>query len=55
MGKVAIAQALFVRRKTVETHPGHVYSKLGITSLCDVGQLLAASSATAGHAPKAAP
>jgi DNA-binding CsgD family transcriptional regulator len=28
----AIAQALFVTRKTVETHLGHVYSKLGIAS-----------------------
>ncbi len=28
----AIAQALFVTRKTVETHLGHVYSKLGIGS-----------------------
>ena len=26
-----IAQALFVTRKTVETHLGHVYRKLGVT------------------------
>ena len=32
MGNVAIAQALFVSRKTVETHLGHVYAKLGIGS-----------------------
>jgi DNA-binding CsgD family transcriptional regulator len=32
LGNVAIAQALFVSRKTVETHLGHVYAKLGIGS-----------------------
>jgi DNA-binding CsgD family transcriptional regulator len=32
LGNVAIAQALFVSRKTVETHLGHVYAKLGISS-----------------------
>ncbi len=32
MSNPAIAQALFVTRKTVETHLGHVYSKLGIAA-----------------------
>lgn len=32
LGNVAIAQSLFVSRKTVETHLGHVYAKLGISS-----------------------
>lgn len=42
MSNPAIAQALFVTRKTVETHLGHVYSKLGIGSR---GALLAALAA----------
>jgi len=32
MSNPAIAQALFVTRKTVETHLGHVYAKVGIRS-----------------------
>jgi DNA-binding CsgD family transcriptional regulator len=40
MGNVAIAQALFVSRKTIETHLGHVYAKLNITSRDQLGPLL---------------
>ena len=39
-----IAQALFVTRKTVETHLGHVYRKLGIT----VGRLAGRSAGRDG-------
>jgi DNA-binding CsgD family transcriptional regulator len=35
-----IAQALFVTRKTVETHLGHVYRKLGISGRGQLGQAL---------------
>jgi DNA-binding CsgD family transcriptional regulator len=35
-----IAQALFVTVKTVETHLGHVYSKLGISSRKELGAAL---------------
>jgi DNA-binding CsgD family transcriptional regulator len=35
-----IAQALFVTRKTVETHLGHVYRKLGISGRGDLPQEL---------------
>jgi DNA-binding CsgD family transcriptional regulator len=35
-----IAQALFVTVKTVETHLGHVYSKLGISSRKQLGAAL---------------
>jgi DNA-binding CsgD family transcriptional regulator len=40
MGNVAIAQALFVSRKTIETHLGHVFDKLNITSRDHLGPLL---------------
>ena len=36
-----IAQALFVTRKTVETHLGHVYRKLGIGGRGQLAQALA--------------
>jgi ATP/maltotriose-dependent transcriptional regulator MalT len=36
----AIAQELFVTQKTVETHLGHVYSKLGLSSRADLPQML---------------
>src|SRR5262245_7527160 len=36
-----IAQFLFVTRKTVETHLGHVYRKLGISGRGDLGRTLA--------------
>ena len=36
-----IAQTLFVTRKTVETHLGHVYSKLGIAGRGELGRALA--------------
>ena len=35
-----IAQALFVTRKTVETHLGRVYRKLGISGRGNLPQLL---------------
>jgi DNA-binding CsgD family transcriptional regulator len=37
-----IAQALFVTRKTVETHLGHVYAKLGIAGRGQLGGVLEA-------------
>lgn len=37
----AIAQALFVTRKTVETHLGRVYSKLGIAGRTQLIRVLA--------------
>jgi ATP/maltotriose-dependent transcriptional regulator MalT len=37
-----IAQTLFVTRKTVETHLGHVYQKLGIAGRGELGRALAA-------------
>jgi DNA-binding CsgD family transcriptional regulator len=36
-----IAQSLFVTRKTIETHLGHVYRKLGISGRGELGPLLA--------------
>jgi DNA-binding NarL/FixJ family response regulator len=39
-----IAQALFVTRKTVETHLGHIYAKLGIASRAELGRALAGES-----------
>jgi DNA-binding CsgD family transcriptional regulator len=36
-----IAQALFVTRKTVETHLGHVYRKLDISGRGELGRALA--------------
>jgi DNA-binding CsgD family transcriptional regulator len=36
-----IAQALFVTRKTVETHLGHVYRKLDIAGRGELGAALA--------------
>lgn len=43
-----IAQALFVTRKTVETHLGHVYRKLGVTGR---GKLARAMAETPTRAP----
>jgi DNA-binding CsgD family transcriptional regulator len=36
-----IAQSLFVTRKTVETHLGHAYRKLGISGRAELGRALA--------------
>ena len=38
-----IAQALFVTTKTVETHLGHAYTKLGVGSRTDLADALAAA------------
>jgi DNA-binding CsgD family transcriptional regulator len=39
-----IAQTLFVTRKTVETHLGHIYAKLGISGRTELTRALAAQS-----------
>ena len=43
-----IAQALFVTRKTVETHLGHIYRKLDISGRAELGRALADPESTAG-------
>ena len=43
-----IAQALFVTRKTVETHLGHVYQKLDVSGRGQLGRALAEQPPTAG-------
>ena len=43
-----IAQVLFVTRKTVETHLGHVYHKLGVSGRGQLGRALAEQTPTAG-------
>jgi DNA-binding CsgD family transcriptional regulator len=43
-----IAQALFVTLKTVETHLGRIYAKLGIRSRSQLADALAAAGAGAG-------
>jgi DNA-binding CsgD family transcriptional regulator len=43
-----IAQALFVTRKTVETHLGHVYHKLGVPGHGQLARALAEQTPTAG-------
>jgi DNA-binding CsgD family transcriptional regulator len=43
-----IAQALFVTRKTVETHLGHIYSKLGISGRAELARALARGTPAAG-------
>jgi DNA-binding CsgD family transcriptional regulator len=43
-----IAQALFVTRKTVETHLGHVYRKLGVSGRGRLGRALAQQTLTRG-------
>jgi len=46
-----IAQALFVTRKTVETHLGHIYAKLEISGRTELGRALSApgSGSTVGR------
>ncbi len=43
-----IAQALFVTRKTVETHLGHVYQKLAVSGRGQLARALAEQTPTAG-------
>jgi DNA-binding CsgD family transcriptional regulator len=43
-----IAQALYVTRKTVETHLGHVYRKLGISGRGRLARAMTDTSASAG-------
>ena len=42
-----IAQRLFVTRKTIETHLGHIYSKLNISGRAGLGRALAQATPTA--------
>lgn len=42
-----IAQRLFVTRKTIETHLGHIYSKLDIAGRAELGRALARDTPTA--------
>ena len=39
---------LFVTRKTVETHLGHIYHKLGVSGRGQLGRALAEHPPTAG-------
>ena len=41
-----IAQALFLTKKTVETHLSHAYRKLGITGRAELAHALDASPPT---------
>jgi DNA-binding NarL/FixJ family response regulator len=42
-----IAQRLFVTRKTIETHLGHIYSKLDISGRTELGRALARDTSPA--------
>jgi DNA-binding NarL/FixJ family response regulator len=42
-----IAQRLFVTRKTIETHLGHIYSKLDISGRAELARALARDTSTA--------
>jgi DNA-binding NarL/FixJ family response regulator len=42
-----IAQRLFVTRKTIETHLGHIYSKLDISGRAELGRALTRDNSTA--------
>jgi DNA-binding CsgD family transcriptional regulator len=44
-GNPEIAQTLYVTRKTVETHLGHVYRKLGIAGRGELERALASGAA----------
>jgi DNA-binding CsgD family transcriptional regulator len=44
-----IAQALFVTRKTVETHLGRAYHKLGVSGRGELPRALAQQNPPAGH------
>jgi DNA-binding CsgD family transcriptional regulator len=48
-GNPEIAQVLFVTRKTVETHLGHVYRKLGVSGRGQLARALERQTPTAGR------
>jgi DNA-binding CsgD family transcriptional regulator len=50
LSNAEIAQALFVTRRTIETHLGHAYRKLAITSRAELAQALAGSATAQGVA-----
>ena len=45
---IASDTVLFVTRKTVETHLGHIYHKLGVPGRGQLGRALAEQTPTAG-------
>jgi DNA-binding NarL/FixJ family response regulator len=45
LGNAAIAERLFISRKTVEKHVGSIYDKLGVRSRAQLAGLLARTAA----------